>query len=363
MEAVRRRWRDGHGRGSCPISRNSIGPLQHLIDGFFASRASQFDETLTTDDDDPPEPEALPTIPGFTVLKRLGRGRHGRGVPRPRSARPRVGSQSRPKKAACQRRAARFLQEARAMAKLKHPHVGRLSYYGEFSGRPYFTMGLYPYTLADRVPEYRGDPVVAVRIMAAVADGVGHLHAAGFVHRDLKPSNILLTEDGRPVVSDFGLVKGRTEGDSSAGDSMPMGRPRRKPTAGMPARRRWPGSCSAVRYMAPEQAAGQNHLAGPSWDTWALGVILHELLTGQLPLSSLAPERLLSPNEPGNPPPTELKPGLDRGSSGIMQRCLGSRSGETLSRWRIGRGRLEVVVESRSSGVSERRGDCWGLCF
>jgi hypothetical protein len=74
--------------------------------------------------------------------------------------------------------------------------------------------------------------------------------------------------------------------------------------------------------MAPEQAAGLNHLAGPAWDVWALGVMLHELLTGQPPRSSAAPERLLRPTEPDNPPPTKIRPTLDPRLSAIVRRCL-----------------------------------------
>jgi Protein kinase domain len=297
------------------------GPLQSLIDGYLASQISQFEETMSDLADDPPVAETLPTIPGFTVLKRLGRGGMGEvfHVRDPLDREWALKVARRKQLSATGRE--RFLAEARAMAKLNHPHLAPIQDYDKFDGRPYFTMPLYPFTLADRLPDYRGNMPATVRIMAAVAEGVGHLHAGGFVHRDLKPSNILLTQDGRPVVSDFGLVKGRTEGDSSADSSAP-GSAETKPMAGKRSQTMAGLALGTRRYMAPEQAAGQNHLAGPSWDTWALGVILHELLTGQAPRSSFAPERMLNPNEPDNPSPTDVKPGLDPRLVRIVQRCL-----------------------------------------
>ncbi|HEX3151662.1 MAG TPA: serine/threonine-protein kinase [Gemmataceae bacterium] len=298
------------------------GPLQDLIDDYLAGRASQFEETLTTLDDDPPEPEPLPTIAGFTILKRLGRGGMGEVFHvRDQLNREWALKVARKKQLSAAGRQ-RFLAEADAMSKLTHPHIAPIWDYKDIDGRPYFTMSLYPNTLADKLPEYRADPKATVRLMAAVAEGVGHLHANGFVHRDLKPSNILLGKDGRPVVSDFGLVKGRTEGDSSAGDSSVHGSAETVPPGGKRSQTLAGLVLGTRRYMAPEQAAGLNHLAGPSWDTWALGVILHELLTGQAPRSSNAPERMLRPNEPGNPPPTDVKPGLDPGLVRIVEHCL-----------------------------------------
>ena len=74
--------------------------------------------------------------------------------------------------------------------------------------------------------------------------------------------------------------------------------------------------------MAPEQAAGLVHLANPKWDVFALGVMLHELLTGHRPPSSDAPERLLNPAGPDNPSPTHFRPGLEPALARIVRTCL-----------------------------------------
>jgi serine/threonine protein kinase len=293
------------------------GPLRRLIDDYFSSRSTYADRSGGA----PPEEEPPPDIPGYTILERLGRGGMGE-VFRVRDALDREYALkvARARQLSVAGRE-RFLSEARAMARLDHPHIVKVGDYKENDGRPYFTMDLYPANLSDRVGDY-ADTRAAVRLMAQVADGVGHLHARGFIHRDLKPSNILLTADGRPVVSDFGLIKGPTDSDVHAADSGAHGSAETNETGAGRSRTVAGMILGTRRYMAPDQAAGLNHLAGPAWDVWALGVMLHELLTGQPPRSSVAPDRLLNPIEPDNPPPTRIKPDLDPRLGRIVEKCL-----------------------------------------
>lgn len=292
-------------------------PLQRLIDEYFSSRSTDVDRPGAA----VPEAEAPPDIPGYAILERLGRGGMGE-VFRVRDALDREWAL----KVARRRQLSvagreRFWTEARAMAELDHPNVVKVIDYKDIDGRPYFTMSLYPANLSERMGDYT-DPRAAIRLMAQVADGVGHLHSRGFIHRDLKPSNILLTEDGRPLVSDFGIIKGPTDSAARSPDSgahgsaetNETGAGRSQTVAGM--------ILGTRRYMAPDQAAGLNHLAGPAWDVWALGVMLHELLTGLPPRSSAEPERLLNPVEPDNPPPTRVKPELDPRLGRIIEKCL-----------------------------------------
>src|SRR5262249_7063719 len=111
----------------------------------------------------------------------------------------------------------RFRAEGLAMSRLSHPHLVPIIHFDIFNERPYFLMKPYPASLKDRLADYQADPNAAVRLMAAVAEGVGHLHDCGYVHRDLKPGNVLLDDQGNPAVSDFGLVKSLAE-DSIPGD-------------------------------------------------------------------------------------------------------------------------------------------------
>jgi hypothetical protein len=275
--------------------------------------------------DDPSGVDPPPELPDLTVLGRLGGG--GMGVvyrvrdPLDREFALKLARRDH----LSERGRERFLEEAKAMRDLDHPHVARVHAYRITpAGQPYFLMPIYPGSLADRLAEFQADPQKAVRLMAAVADGVGHLHAKGFIHRDLKPHNILLDADGRPAVSDFGLVKSLSEsggGDAGLVGAAP-GSGETRPSGGRRSNTRTGAVLGTRRYMAPEQAAGLTHLASPRWDVWALGVVLHELLVGEPPRSSWSPERLLDPNEPDNPPPAHLKPGLDPGLERVIRKCL-----------------------------------------
>jgi serine/threonine-protein kinase len=112
-------------------------------------------------------------------------------------------------------------------------------------------------------------PREAAVLVAALADGVEHAHRHGVIHRDLKPSNVLLTADGAPKITDFGLAKVLSESQPVAPEQTQSGA-----IIGTPA------------YMAPEQAAAQRDQVGPASDIWSLGIILYELLTGRPPFQA-----------------------------------------------------------------------------
>jgi serine/threonine-protein kinase len=294
-----------------------VGPLRRLIDDYFSSRSTYADQPGGA----PPEEEPPPDIPGYAILERLGRGGMGE-VFRVRDALDREHALKVARRGQLSTTGReRFRAEAHAMTKLDHPNVVRVGHFGDVGGRPYFEMHLYPANLSDRVGDYTNTRA-AVQLMAQVADGVGHLHARGFIHRDLKPSNVLLTADGRPVVSDFGLIKGPTDSEVRATDNGAHGSAETDETGARRSHTVAGMILGTRRYMAPDQAAGLNHLAGAAWDVWALGVMLHELLTGQPPRSSAAPDRLLNPIEPDNPPPTRIQPDLDPRLSRIIEKCL-----------------------------------------
>ena len=175
---------------------------------------------------------------------------------------------------------ARFRAEARAAARLEHPHVATVYDTGETDERQLFiAMAYYPgETLRERIsraPLTLGD---ALRIAAQVASALAAAHAAGIVHRDVKPANVLFDAEGAARLADFGIAKLLEEPDVLTRNS----------AVGTPA------------YMSPEQSRGD--AVDPSADLWALGVMLHEMLTGHRPsagASAAARTAALAPIDPG----------------------------------------------------------------
>jgi serine/threonine-protein kinase len=154
---------------------------------------------------------------------------------------------------------ARFRAEIDAAAALDHPGIVPIYEVGEHAGRAYYTMRLFAGALAAQLARFRA-PVAAAALIATVAEAVHHGHVRGVLHRDLKPANILLDDDGRPYVGDFGTAKR-------------LGRP------GLTE----PGvRVGTPAYMAPEQRRADAAVT-TAVDIYSLGVVLHELVTGRLP--------------------------------------------------------------------------------
>jgi truncated hemoglobin YjbI len=167
---------------------------------------------------------------------------------------------------------ARFRGEAEAVARLKHPNVVQIYDIGEAGGLPYFSLEFVEGGSLER--KLAGTPLQpneAAALVETLARAMAAAHAAGLVHRDLKPANVLLTADGAPKVTDFGLVK-KLDG---AGPG--------QPAAGLTATGAILGTPS---YMAPEQAGGRSKEIGPMCDIYALGAILYECLTGRPPFKA-----------------------------------------------------------------------------
>ena len=206
----------------------------------------------------------------------------------------------------------RFRTERQVLAELAHPHIARLLDGGSTDdGRPYFVMEFIDGQPLDTYCErHRLGTAERVRLLLAVCAAVEYAHARGVVHRDLKPDNVLVTADGVPRVTDFGLAKRLEGGEAGAGPT------RSGAILGTPS------------YMAPEQAAGKRATVGPATDVYALGAILYELLTGRPPFLAETPlDTLLLVLEAEPVPPGRLRPKLPRDLETICLKCLHKEPG------------------------------------
>ena len=238
-----------------------------------------------------PRAEDLPALFGrYRVLKLLGRGgmgsvylAHDTQLDRPVALKiPNIeaaeGSQV----------LERFLREARSAATIRHANICPLYEIGEIDGVPYLTMAFID---GKPLSAFVAAKPLALRQVALLvrklAQALAEAHKCGVIHRDLKPANIMIDKNSEPIIMDFGLARRSRGGDVRLTQQGAM--------MGTPA------------YMPPEQISGHVEAMGPASDVYSLGVVLYELLTGQLPfhgdVMAILSQALL--DEP--PPPSKFR--------------------------------------------------------
>jgi WD40 repeat protein/tetratricopeptide (TPR) repeat protein len=203
---------------------------------------------------------------------------------------------------------ARFRLEAEAIAQIQNPHIVQIHEIGEHDGLPYMALEFCAGgSLAGQLDGTPWPPRKAARLVQTLAEAMNAAHEVGVVHRDLKPANVLLTEDGTPKITDFGLAKR-------------VAMPGTEPGVVLTERDAIMGTPS---YMAPEQASGQSQAVGPAADVYALGAILYELLTGRPPFRAATPLDTILQVVGAEPvAPSRLSPGLPRDLETICLKCL-----------------------------------------
>jgi serine/threonine-protein kinase len=206
---------------------------------------------------------------------------------------------------------ARFLQEARDAANLTHPNIVTIYDFGHDAGRYFLVMEYMPGTDLKTLVRRRGALSVeeAVGLMVQVCAGVGYAHRAGIVHCDLKPHNVLVSEDGRVKITDFGIARALATIEPDEGAKVVWGSP---------------------KYSAPEQSAGK--APSPSSDVYSLGVMLFEILTGRPPFNADDPAQLAVMHQTTPPPsPKRLRPEIPPALNQILLKIL---SKEPAARYR-----------------------------
>ncbi len=207
-------------------------------------------------------------------------------------------------------RLARFQREARVVAALNHPHIVTIFSVEEADSVNFLTMELVEGESLDRLIPASGLPVERiVEIAGALADALADAHDKGIVHRDLKPANVMVTNEGRVKVLDFGLAKETQAGNLADATMTSAAHTQAGVIMGTPA------------YMSPEQVAGRplDHRT----DIFSLGVVLHEMATGRRPFEGTSSAELVSAILRDTPPPvTDVRSDLPSDLARIIRRCL-----------------------------------------
>lgn len=205
----------------------------------------------------------------------------------------------------------RFEREAQIVAQLDHPHIVPVYDFSDYNGQPYLVMKYIDgSTLRQLLEAGPASPADVLRIMTPVAQALDYAHRRGVLHRDIKPSNILLSADGTPYLTDFGLARMAAPGSSTLSGDILLGTP---------------------HYISPEQALGNENLT-PAADLYSLGVVLYEMATGRVPFSGDTPYAIVHAHiyDP-LPAPRSINPALSEQAEAVLMKALAKAPGERYS--------------------------------
>ncbi len=198
----------------------------------------------------------------------------------------------------------RFQREAETVASMSHPHINKVFDYGTHEGKIYLVMELMTGgSLADRIRQGPLPLEDVDRILEEIASALDYAHLKGIIHRDLKPHNILFDETGGAFLGDFGLAKTLTTDSTLTQSGMAIGTP---------------------AYMSPEQWQGQ--VLDARSDIYSLGIVLFEMLSGQMPFQAETPPAMMYAHLQERPPLVrDLREGLPSAVEDVIQKALAKK--------------------------------------
>ena len=226
---------------------------------------------------------------------------------------------------------ARFEREAKALARLTHPHIVKVYDYGEHEGMPYLVMEYLP---GGTLRKYAGQMISythAAHLLSPIARALAYAHRQNVVHRDVKPTNILISESGQPMLTDFGIAKLLDVGQSAGLTASGVG-------IGTP------------EYMAPEQ--GMGGAIDYRADQYALGVVFYELLTGRRPYIADTPMGVMVKHitEPLTQP-RQFVPNLPPEVEAVIFKCMAKKPDDRFNDLDLFAGALEAIASGNLSGA------------
>src|SRR5262245_1000642 len=254
-------------------------------------------------------PHEQTSIPGYEIVKEIGRG--GMGIiyqAKQARLKRHVALKFLPTDLIQDRSLLdRFVREAITASALNHPNICTIHELGEHEGRPFIVMEFIEGQTLRSVTSWPLNSTEVVRLIRQVARALAAAHAAGVVHRDIKPENIMVREDGYVKVLDFGLARrlaALRQGDTKCANDTTPG-----------------ALLGTIAYMSPEQARGET--LEPSSDIFSLGVIFYQLVTGRHPFESDSAISTLHAISTTHPlPPSHLNAEIQAGVDGIIESML-----------------------------------------
>jgi serine/threonine-protein kinase len=253
------------------------------------------------------------TVGRYVILDRIGKGGMGRVYKARHRLLGRVAALKfiAPEYLARPNAVRRFLREMRLVGRLEHPNIVHAQDADQNGGVPYIVMEYVPGQDLEQLVLTRGplSPQEITHYAMQVAWGLAHAHSQGVIHRDIKPSNLLLGEDGRIRILDFGLGALADADDADQGsfatcDGMVAG---------------------TADYMSPEQVVGRGTLDGRS-DLYSLGCVMYFLLTGRVPFPGDSKVECMASRIKGRPTALgDVRPGLPAGVVEVVERLMANR--------------------------------------